>query len=403
MIAEKKKKTKKWLQPRHKVVVPFLRELFRPIALWMYHIKIEKFKEENGRQYLVLANHQTGFDQFFPSFAFRQHLYYVASEDIFSMGWLSKLIEWIAAPIPIKKQVTDIRAVMNCMKVAKEGGSIAMFPEGNRTFSGETGYINPAVGGLAKKLGLPIAFFKIEGGYGIQPRWSDVRRKGKMRAYVSSVLEPEEYKNWSAEQLYQYICKALYQNEANSDGEFFHKHNAEYLERVLYVCPHCGITHFESNGDTVKCTSCGRSAKYLPNMEFSGEFPFRYMLDWYQYQERYVNALDTLSETSQPIIRDTCDLYQVSLYSKKQLIAENVELTLYGDRIEMSGGFCDVFPFGETDTITILGKNKLNLYRADMVYQVQSDKRFNALKYLNLFHRYKNLTSEVQNGSFLGL
>ena len=403
MIAQKKKKAKKWIRPQHKIVVPLLRELFRPIALWMYNLKVERFKEENGRQYLVLANHQTGFDQFYPSFAFKQHLYYVASEDIFSMGWLSKLIEWIAAPIPIKKQVTDIRAVMNCMKVAKEGGSIGMFPEGNRTFSGETGYINPAIGGLAKKLGLPIAFFKIEGGYGIQPRWSDVRRKGKMRAYVSHVLEPEEYKDWTNDQLYKYICQALYQNEANSEHNYYHKKSAEYLERVLYVCPNCGITHFESNGDCVKCTSCGRSAKYQPNLEFSGDFPFRYMLDWYRYQQDYINGLDTLSMTDKPIIRDTCSLYQVSLYSKKQQIAENVELALYGDRIEMSGGFQDVFQFAELDTITILGKNKLDIYRADMVYQIQSDKRFNALKYLNLYHRYKNLTSEAQNGRFLGL
>ena len=403
MIAQKKKKAKKWIQPQHKVVVPFLRELFRPIACRMYHIKIERFKQENGRQYLVLANHQTGFDQFYPSFAFKQHLYYVASEDIFSMGWLSRLIQWIANPIPIKKQVTDIRAVMNCMKVAKEGGSIAMFPEGNRTFSGVTGYINPAIGGLAKRLGLPIAFFKIEGGYGIQPRWSDVRRKGKMRAYVSEVLEPEAYKSWSNEELYQYICKALYQNEANSEGEFFHKCNAEYLERVLYVCPHCGITHFESQGDTVKCTSCGASAKYLPNKEFAGDFPFKYILDWYQYQEDYVNGLDTLAMTEEPIIRDSCSLYQVSLYSKKQLLAESVQLALYGDRIEMTGGFKEVFQFDKVENITILGKNKLDIYYADMVYQIQSDNRFNALKYLNLYHRYKNLTSEVQNGSFLGL
>lgn len=403
MIAQKKKKAKKWIQLQHKVVVPILRELFRPIALWMYHLKVEKFKEENGRQYLVLANHQTGFDQFYPSFAFKQHLYYVASEDIFSMGWLSKLIVWIAAPIPIKKQVTDIRAVMNCLKVAKEGGSIAMFPEGNRTFSGATGAINPAVGGLAKKLGLPIAFFKIEGGYGVQPRWSDVRRKGKMKAYVSHVLEPEEYKDWTNDQMYQYICKMLYQNEANSNTAYYHKKSAEYLERVLYVCPHCGITHFESNGDTVRCTSCGRSAKYLPTKEFSGDFQFPYMLDWYTYQEDYINKLDTLALTETPIIRDTCSLYQVALYSKKQLLAENVELSLYGDRIEMSGSFKEVFPFDKVENITILGKNKLDIYHAGVVYQIQSDKRFNALKYLNLYHRYKNLTSEVQNGSFLGL
>ena len=398
-----KKKSKKWIQPRHRIVVPFLRECFRPIALWMYHIKIDKFKEENGRQYLVLANHQTGFDQFFPSFAFRQHLYYVASEDIFSMGWLSRLIQWIAAPIPIKKQVTDIKAVMNCMRVAREGSSIAIFPEGNRTFSGETAYMNPAIAGLARKLGMPIAFFKIEGGYGVQPRWSDVRRKGKMRAYVSKVLEPEEYKSMTNDELYQRICKELYQNEANGDQTYFHNKSAEYVERVLYVCPHCGITHFESSGDTFRCVTCGRQAKYLPTKEISGDFSFRFMLEWYNYQQNYVNNLDTRALTEQPIIRDTCGLYLVDLYSKKQCLAEKVELALYGDRIEMTGGFTKTFRFDEMETITILGKNKLNIYHEDMVYQIQSGKRFNAVKYLNLFHRYKNLTSEVQNGSFLGL
>ena len=176
MSAEKKKKTKKWTTPRHQVIRHVLYPLIVFLIWVLYGFKVTKFKEENGRQYLILANHQTGFDQFYPSVAFSRPVYYVASEDIFSMGFLSKIIIWLQNPIPIKKQVTDIRAVMNCMKVAKEGGNIGIFPEGNRTFSGETAYINPAIGGLAKKLGLPIAFFKIEGGYGVHPRWSDVRR-----------------------------------------------------------------------------------------------------------------------------------------------------------------------------------------------------------------------------------
>ena len=403
MIAQKNKRVKKWTSPHHQAVRYVLYPLIVFLVWILYGLKVTKFKEENNRQYLILANHQTGFDQFYPSAAFRRPIYYLASEDIFSMGFLSKVIIWLQNPIPIKKQVTDIKAVMACMRVAKEGGNIGIFPEGNRTFSGVTGYMNPAIGGLAKKLGLPIAFFKIEGGYGVQPRWSDVRRKGKMKAYVSSVLEPEEYKGWTNDQLYQYICKELYQDEANAVDSYFHKKRAEYMERVLYVCPHCGITHFESHGDTIQCVSCGRSAKYLPTKEFSGDFPFRFMLDWYNYQEDYVNHLDTLALTEAPIIRDTCDLYEVSLYSKKKLLAKDVELALYGDRIQLSGGFNEVFPFAETENITILGKNKLDIYHGDMVYQVQSSKRFNALKYLNLYHRYKNLTSEVQNGSFLGL
>ena len=403
MIAQKKKNVKKWTSPHHQAVRYVLYPLIVFLVWILYGLKVTKFKEENNRQYLVLSNHQTGFDQFYPSVAFRRPIYYVASEDIFSMGFLSKVIIWLQNPIPIKKQVTDIKAVMNCMRVAKEGGNIGIFPEGNRTFSGETAYINPAIGGLAKKLGLPIAFFKIEGGYGVQPRWSDVRRKGKMRAYVSSVLEPEEYKGWSNDQMYQYICKQLYQNEANTEASYCHKNSAEYVERVLYVCTHCGITHFESSGDTLKCTKCGASAKYLPTKELSGDFPFRFMLDWYKYQEDYINNLDTLSLTQKPIIQDRCALYQVALYSKKQLLAENVQISLYGDRIELSGGFQQVFPFAETDNITILGKNKLDIYHGDMVYQVQSDKRFNALKYLHLYHRYKNLTAEGQNGNFLGI
>ena len=403
MLTEKKKSVKKWTTPRHQVVRHVLYPLIVFLVWLLYGLKVTKFKEENNRQYLILSNHQTGFDQFYPSAAFRRPIYYVASEDIFSMGFLSKVIIWLQNPIPIKKQVTDIKAVMNCMRVAKEGGNIGIFPEGNRTFSGETAYINPAIGGLAKKLGLPIAFFKIEGGYGVQPRWSDVRRKGKMRAYVASVLEPEEYKSWSNEQLYQYICKMLYQNEAKANESYHHKNAAEYIERVLYVCPHCGITHFESHGDTVECTSCHRKAKYLPTKEFSGDFSFPFMLDWYQYQENYINQLDTRALTEQPIIGDSCNLFLVNLYCKKQLLAENVELALFGDRIEMTGGFKQTFHFDEISTITILGKNKLNIYMDDDVYQIQSDKRFNAVKYLNLFHRYRNLTTEVENGSFLGL
>ena len=403
MIAEKKKKAKKWTTPRHQVVRYVLYPLIVFLVWILYGLKVTKFKEENDRQYLILSNHQTGFDQFYPSAAFRRPIYYVASEDIFSMGFLSKVIIWLQNPIPIKKQVTDIKAVMNCMRVAKEGGNIGIFPEGNRTFSGETAYINPAIGGLAKKLGLPIAFFKIEGGYGVQPRWSDVRRKGKMRAYVASVLEPEEYKSWSNDELYRYICKQLYQNEANAQECYHHKNTAEYIERVLYVCPHCGITHFESHGDTLECLTCHRKAKYLPTKEISGDFSFPFMLDWYQYQENYINGLDTLALTEDALIRDKCNLFLVNLYSKKQPLAENVDLALYGDRIEMSGSFNQTFRFGEASAITILGKNKLNIYHEDNVYQIQGDKRFNALKYLHLYHRYKNLTTEVQDGSFLGL
>ena len=171
------KKKAKWLKFRHRVVRNLAYPVLYPYARIRYGVEITKFKEQEKRPYLIVLNHQTPFDQFFVGMAFKGPIYYVATEDIFSLGWISNLIRYIVAPIPIRKQTTDVKAVMTCLRVAKEGGTIALAPEGNRTYSGKTEYMNPAIAPLAKKLGLPIAIFRIEGGYGAEPRWSDVIRK----------------------------------------------------------------------------------------------------------------------------------------------------------------------------------------------------------------------------------
>ena len=164
MADKKKKKQEKWMKFRHRVVRNIAYALLYPYSKIRYGITIEKFKEQGDRPYLILLNHQTPFDQFFVGMAFKGPIYYMATEDIFSNGWVSSAIRWLVAPIPIKKQTTDVKAVITCIRVAKEGGTIAIAPEGNRTYSGKTEYIDPAIVALAKKLGLPIALYRLEGG-----------------------------------------------------------------------------------------------------------------------------------------------------------------------------------------------------------------------------------------------
>ena len=62
-----------------------------------------------------------------------------------------------------------------------------------------------------------------------------------------------------------------------------------------------------------------------------------------------------------------------------------------------------VMPFEDVSTVAVLGKNKLNIYFGKELYQVKSGKRFNALKYVNLFYRSRNLMRGDENGKFLGL
>ena len=395
------KKQKKWIKFRHRIVRNILNCTLGVYTKIRYNIKVDRFGERG--QYLILFNHQTAFDQFFVGISFRQPIYYMASEDIFSKGWVSSLIRYLVAPIPIKKQTTDVRAILNCMKVAKEGGTIAIAPEGNRTYSGKTEYISPTIAPLARKLGLPIILYRIEGGYGVHPRWSDTVRRGKMHSYVHRVITPEEYAGMSDDALLDEIKDGLYVNEASVDGEYRGDRLAEYLERAIYVCPYHGLSRFESRGNVIECCECGRRVRYTATKELFGEgfdFPYRFVNEWYDYQTDYVNSIDPREHTGSPIYTDTVDLYEVIPYKRKQQIKKGITLALLCDGVCLGE---EKYSFESISALTVLGRNKLNLYHDGKIYQMKGDKRFSALKYVQIYNRTKNLMKGDGDVQFLGL
>lgn len=402
MITMKKKN--KWIKPWHGPVRNFVCTVLEPYVRWKYNISIKKLENPEGRPYLILMNHQTAFDQFFVGMAFDGPIYYLATEDIFSLGWISRLIDFLVAPIPIKKQTTDLKAIKNCVKVAKEGGTIALFPEGNRTFHGETLHFKSSIVKLIRLSKLPVAILRLEGGYGIQPRWSDVVRKGSMRLFPARIIEPEEYETLSDDSFYRMLQKDLYVDENTSDALFYHKKNAEYMERFLYVCPTCGLTVYQSKGDIVECQNCHQKIQYLPNKTLKGvsnSFPFKNIGEWYDYQCRYICGLDLEPYYHTPMYQDDVKLFQVVLYKYKKKIKHHALLSLYGNRIVIDDLCLD---FTSISSITVLGKNKLNIYTDNQVYQLKGNKSFNALKYVNIYFHYQNMKKgDENNEQFLGL
>ena len=403
-----KPKKNQWIRFRHRIVRNVVYFILRPYSWWKYNISPTRFKEQEKRPYLVLLNHQTPFDQFFVGMSFRGPIYYMATEDLFSNGWVSSLIRWLIAPIPIKKQTTDVTAVKNCIRVAREGGSIAIAPEGNRTYSGKTEYMNPAIAPLARKLNMPIVLYRIEGGYGAQPRWSDGIRKGRMRSYVSRVIQPEEYAAMTDDELFACIEQELFVDEGVADVSFRSNKRAEYLERAMYVCPFCGLSRFESHGNEAACLTCHRKVTYGEDKRLTGvgyDFPFEFTTDWYDYQKDFINRFDVTQHTEQPLYEDTANLSEVILNQRKVLLRENASLSLYGDRITIDEGAPEEkdLHFSDSTAVTVLGRNKLNVYHSGMVYQFKGDKRFNALKYVHIYYRHKNITKGDPNDTFLGL
>lgn len=402
------KNKKKWIKYRHRVVRNVVGALLYPYIRIKYGIKPTRFKEQGDRAYLILCNHQTPFDQFFVGLSFKGPVYYVATEDIFSKGFVSSLIRWLIAPIPIKKQTTDATAVINCLRVAREGGTICIAPEGNRTYSGKTEYMSSAIAPLAKRLKLPIALYRIEGGYGVQPRWSDGTRSGKMRSFVSRVVEPEEYAAMSDEELFAIIEKELYVNEGADSGLFRSKKRAEYLDRAIYVCPFCGLAEHYSKGNDISCKKCGRIVEYGEDKRLRGkgfEFPFNYVTEWYEHQKDYVCGLNLAEHTEKPLFCDSADVSQVIVNKNKRPLFEGASVKLYGDRIAINEGSDNgiVLPFDGVTAASVLGRNKCNIYYDGKVYQFKGDKHFNALKYVNFYYRYTNISKGDTDGKFLGL
>ena len=263
--------------------------------------------------------------------------------------------------------------------------------------------MNSSIAMLAKKLGLPIAIYRIEGGYGTQPRWADGIRKGKMRGYVSQVIEPEDYKNMSYDELFDVIRRGLDINETTLGGEFHGKGLAEYMERAIYVCPEHGISRFESRGDIIECKECGKRIRYTRTKELFGEgfdFPYRFVKDWYDYQSDFVNSIDPCDYAGSPHYTDAVDLYEVIPYKHKELLKEGAKLSLADDGIELDG---ERYTFDSISAVAVLGRNKLNMYHGGKIYQMKGDKHFCALKFVHIYHRYRNVKKGETYDTFLGV
>ena len=402
MTVKKSKQKKKWTLFRHKVITCIARPFLGGYVRLKYGVKIIPFKEQKGKQYLVLFNHQTAYDQFLVGMSFKRPIYYVASEDLFSNGFISKLLRWAVAPIPIKKQANDSLAVMNCIRVAKEGGTIAIAPEGNRTYSGTTEYIKSSIVKLVKILKLPVAFLRIEGGYGVHPRWADKIRRGKITTRVSKVIEKEELKNLSDDELFDIIKTELCVDDYTFSGLYKCKKRAEYLESAIYVCPHCGFSTFHSDKNNFKCKNCDLEVKYGEDKiltSINGELPFKTVKEWYDYQANFVRKSNLNDYLDKPIYKDKTGFYEVKLYDRKRPIDKDALISIYGDKFIVE--YKDekiIFDFNKVSVVSVLGRNKLNVYYEDKLYQFKSDKRFNALKYVQLFYRAKGGEDE-----FLGL
>lgn len=393
-----------WCKTRHKVIT----EILRPF-LYLYYalrfgcwIKKQKLPKEGA---IVISNHVTTLDPIVMGLLFNKPLYYMTSKHVFQNPFVGKLLAYLVNPIPKEKiNKSDIAAIKACMQIARENGSICIFPEGNRTFSGKLGYVDPAITKLIKRLGKPLVVCNILGGYGTDPRWCDSTRRGKIQAFVKRIYTCEEMQAMTNDELYNAIVADMTVDEFAGNRRYRNSRRAQCLESVAFICPVCGAKHtIYSEKHKAFCTACGMELTYNEDQTISskdGKFPFTYVHQWYDYQLKILQESEFADD--ELIYSDQVEVYAPELGKKKQLMGTG-EIQLLGDCLRFcldSGEIC--LKIENIDGITLIGNHIMDVYSEEKTYRVMVAHKTNILKYLHTFYIIHNRKVEAAK-EFVGI
>jgi 1-acyl-sn-glycerol-3-phosphate acyltransferase len=391
-----------WVRFRHKVVFALVRPFFAVYLRLKYGFTAKKYRLPKG-PYVLLFNHPTNLDPFMMAYSIKGPIYFIANDDIFNIPIASPLIRYLVAPIPKIKAIRDTSVIRNCMKVVKEGGRIGISPEGNRNYSGRLNHVDKSIVKLIKLLKVPVVLYTIKGGFGVNPRFSKVLRKGRMYGEINRIITAEEVRDYPEAELYDIIVQGLDVNDLDLKQKYRTKARAENLESVFYVCPVCKhLQSLYSKGHYLYCRDCGLKVEYTEELTFKTDnehFSFHSVNDYYRFQEDFIRH----SHPEEISFTDDNILLREIIKNKRRidllrgsLRINPVSLVAYSQEGRMEIYLDDII------SMAIIYHNTLVINLKHQTFQISGEAEFNALKYLHYFNHQKNM-KEGTNHGFLGI
>lgn len=246
---------------------------------------------------LILMNHSSFIDLKIASKIFFSRPYQIVCT---SDGFVGKslLMKFIGC-IPTTKFVADTQLIRDMQySVEKLKTSVLMYPEASYSFDGTPTPLPKKLGGLIKRLNVPLVTVITSGAFSRNPLYNElqIRKKVKVSATVKCLLTKEQIASLSAIEIDEILEK-----EFTFDGFKWQKDNgveinegfrADGLDRILYKCPHC---HSEGKmvgkGEEIYCEECGKRYFLTPLGELeckNGETEFSHIPDWFEWERQCV-------------------------------------------------------------------------------------------------------------------
>ena len=247
----------------------WLRRAYRIVA-----INAELFKELKP-PFILVGNHTTLLDPFIANAFVPFPIHWVASDGNMRSPIMRFLLIKLVGSIPKSKAIPDIETVNWIVDIIRRKHRVVgMYPEGQSTWTGTSFPAFYSSAKLLRLLRVPVVLAKTQGGYLTKPRWSHVRRPGKVEIAFSVLFTPEQLRTTPIADIDAALNNAL----AYDDTEwckreairFESARGAESLELALYICPKCGAkASLHSNGNRFACDRCDFSVEYGADGSFA--------------------------------------------------------------------------------------------------------------------------------------
>lgn len=327
---------------------------------------------------LIISNHVTNYDPIFVGLSFPgRRFHFVASEHLFRMGFISKVLTYIFQPIARRKGVSGGDTAMAVLRKLKEGKTVGLFAEGETTWDGKTGSIVAATGRMAKMSGCRLITYRLEGGYFTAPRWGKGIRRGKMYGRIVGIYSPQELKAMTKEQVQEVIERDIYEDAHQRQKEnpvaYGKRRRAERLEAVLFQCPACRkFGKLKSRGNFLHC-SCGAKWEYTSFGTFEPATPFENVSQWDAWQQ------ESLQAEKLPRFREKgAALYSLGGEHDQQLLGKG-DLVLKDDVLSCAG---HDFPLSSISTMALITARRVLFTVDSSYYEVVMEEACCLRKYL---------------------
>ena len=158
----------------------FAHALFTIFSKTLFPVKVHGLKNIPSRGGFILAsNHLSNLDPMLLGLASGRRLNYLAKESLFKNWFFSFFLHQVGA-FPIKRGSSDVGAIKEALKRLKKGGGMVIFPEGTRKAKDGTKKVQPGIGLVAAKSGVPVVPALIKDSDKVLPAGSKFIRPGQI-------------------------------------------------------------------------------------------------------------------------------------------------------------------------------------------------------------------------------